>query len=517
MNKEVVVFQRVNCLYLQGMKAMRISVEADVSDGLPMFNLVGFLSGEVREAQDRVRTAIRNIGLTLAPKRITVNLSPADIRKEGTCFDLAIAVAVLAAHGYIKTGDLGDTAFLGELGLDGSVRGIPGALALASCAEENGITRLVVPRENMREAAMISGIKVTGVSDLNEVVSILNRGIDNAETANGLSDPESFELNCYDVDFSEVNGQRVLRRASEVAVAGMHNLLMIGPAGSGKTMVAKRLPTIMPKLEFSECIEISKVYSICHMLSEDEPLVKIRPFRAPHHTVSPQALTGGGAKPKPGEISLATGGILFLDELAEMNSATLETLRQPLEERQITVTRVQGTVTYPANFELVTAMNPCKCGYYPEARCTCTPNERRKYLKKISRPLLDRIDICVEAEAVTYTDVAGEHKNESSADIRKRVEEARDIQRKRFADSEGILCNAQMQSGQVKKFCVLGTEENRFMAEAFEELKLSARTYEKILKVARTAADLDNAEDINIKHLSEAIMYAKVKERYWGT
>ncbi len=510
------MFQKVYSLYLQGMKGIRISVEADVSDGLPGFNLVGFLSGEVREAQDRVRTAIRNIGFVLPPKRVTVNLSPADIKKEGTVFDLAIAVAILAAHGIIDTGGLNDTAFLGELGLDGSVRGIPGVLALSSSAVENGITRLVLPRENMREAAMIKGVRVIGANDLNEVVHILKNGIENAETCEDMSKFEVTDLNVYDVDFSEVNGQPMLRRAVEVAAAGMHNLLMIGPAGSGKTMVAKRIPTIMPKLEFSECIEISKIYSICHMLSEDEPLIKKRPFRAPHYTISAQALTGGGIKPKPGEISLATGGILFLDELAEMNSATLETLRQPLEERQVTISRVMGTVTYPANFQLVAALNPCRCGYYPEARCKCTPNERRRYLSKISRPLLDRIDICVEADAVTYSDVTGSNDNEPSSAIRKRVEAARDIQRDRFKDCEGIFCNGQMQGAQIRNSCVLGSEENSFMAEAFEELKLSARMYEKILKVARTIADLDNSESIRVRHLSEAILYGRVKERYWG-
>lgn len=509
------LFSKINCIYLQGMKGITVSVEADVSDGLPGYALVGYLASEVRESGDRVRTAIRNLGLTLPPKKVTVNLSPADVRKEGTGFDLAIAAAILAAYGEIDADAVRDTAFVGELGLDGRVKGIPGILALTEQARRQGFSRLFLPAANAKEAAMIDGISLVQVPDLESLIAMLQgrRPIREYEREEGMRGLPA--LNHYDVDFSEISGQPLLRRAAEVAVAGGHNLLLIGPAGSGKTMVAKRLPTIMPGLEISESIEISKIYSICHLLSEKEPLILRRPFRAPHHTASAQALTGGGSRPRPGEVSLATGGILFLDELPEMGRTALESLRQPLEEHCITISRVQGSVCYPANFQLVAAMNPCKCGQFPNLeRCRCTPAMRKQYLGRISRPLLDRMDICVEAAAVTYSDIAGRSINESSASIRRRVEAARKVQRERFAGTN-VSCNGEMNGGQVKAFCVLGRAESRFMANIFKELRLSARMYDKILKVARTAADLEGAEKISRRHLSEAVSYVRIKEKYW--
>lgn len=493
---------------------MQISIEADVSDGLPGYSFVGYLASEVREAQDRVRTAIKNLGLSLPPKKVTINLSPADIRKEGTAYDLGIAAAILMAYGVVLPELTEEAAFIGELGLDGKVKGIPGVLALTSWARQFGFTKLFLPKENVKEASVISGISLVGVSSLEEVMLILQGNQAMAEFERNENFYISGDLNKYDVDFSEINGQTVLRRAAEVAAAGMHNLLIIGPAGSGKTMVAKRMPTILPKLEISECIEISKIYSIANLLSEKEPLITSRPFRAPHHTISAQALVGGGVRPKPGEVSLATGGILFLDELPEMR-ASVEGLREVLEERKITISRIHGTVCYPANLQLVSAMNPCRCGFYPDLnRCTCTSGQIKRYLSKVSRPLLDRIDICVEAAAITYDEIAAKRENEDSETIRRRVEYARQMQTKRF-EGMSIRCNSEMSGKQVREFCNINKEESRFMKRVFEEMGLSARMYDKILKVARTTADLEGRTDIEHKDLCEAISYVRVRDKYW--
>ncbi len=510
------MFAKINCMYLQGLYGCPVSVEADVSDGLPGYALVGYLASEVREAQDRVRTAIRNLGFSLPPKKITINLSPADIRKEGTGFDLAIAAAVLTAYGILEEKRMQGAVFMGELGLDGRVKGIPGVLAMAEAAKSLGFSRIFLSGENVREAAAIEGIGLVEVSDLKSMVDMLAGGAPIREYVRGREKTTEEADIAYEEDFSEINGQPLLRRAAEVAVCGMHNLLLIGPAGSGKTMIARRMPTIMPALEPKERIEISKIYSVGHLLSNKEPLVRKRPFRAPHHTISPQALAGGGSRPKPGEISLATGGILFLDELPEMGRTAMETLRQPLEERKVTISRVQGSFCYPAGFQLVAAMNPCRCGYYPDlGRCHCTPSDRKRYLGRISRPLLDRIDICAEAAPVTYSEVAGSEKNESSAAIRARVETARRRQRERFCGL-GILCNGEMRGSHVRSFCRLGYTESHFMREVFDELQLSARMYDRVLKVARTAADLEGKEEIGIRHLSEAVSYVRVREKYWG-
>lgn len=509
------MFCKINCICLQGMEGIPVAVEADVSDGLPGYSFVGYLASEVRESQDRVRTAIRNLELFLQPKKITINLSPADLRKEGTGFDLAIAAAILTAYGYLPEEPLKNAVVLGELGLDGRVKGISGILALTACAKMYGYTRIFLPEENLKEASMIKGIGLVGVKDLKGLSAMIRGETPVREYIRDETHWNELGLNQYDVDFSEVNGQRLLRRAAEVAVSGMHNMLIIGPAGSGKTMVAKRLPTILPRMEMEECIEISKIYSICHLLNEREPLILKRPFRAPHHTVSAQALTGGGVRPKPGEVSLATGGILFLDELPEMGRMALEALRQPLEERYITVSRVQGSCRYPANFQLIAAMNPCKCGHYPDlSRCTCTAGQISRYLGKVSRPLLERMDICVEAAPVTYEEVSRSGENESSSQIRMRVEAARKIQKERF-QGLAIRCNSEMNGSQVRKFCILNKEETLFMETIFRERKLSARMYDKLLKVARTAADLEGRMEISHTDLCEAISYVRVREKYW--
>lgn len=510
------MFSKIDCLCLQGMEGRVISVEGDVSEGLPGYNFVGYLASEVREAQDRVRTAIRNLGLPLPPRKVTINLSPADFRKEGTGFDLAIAAAILMSYEKIPKASGKAAIFAGELGLDGAVKGIPGILAITELAKKYGYLKMYLPRANLKEASVIEGIDLIGIESLRELVDLLNGKILNKryQRESGLVLLEN--MNRYGVDFSEINGQPLLRRAAEVAAAGKHNLLMIGPAGSGKTMTARRIPTIMPELALDESIEISKLYSICHLLSEKEPLILNRPFRSPHHSISMQALAGGGSRPKPGEVSLASGGILFLDELPEMSRAALEVLRQPLEERCITVTRVQGSYRYPADFQLVAAMNPCLCGHYPDReRCTCTQSQIRRYLGRISRPFLDRIDMCVETAPISYEEMNREGENESSARIRARVERARKIQKERFWGGT-VRYNGEMSSRQVKQYCRLSPKESGFMEVVFQEMKLSARVYGKILKVARTAADLDEYSEIEHRHLCEAISYVRLKEKYWG-
>ena len=509
------MFSKIDSVCLSGMEGRSVAVEADVSDGLPGYILVGYLASEVREGGDRVRAAIRNLGISLPPKKVTINLSPADFRKEGTGFDLAIAVAVLVAYGQLPADMTTDSVFVGELGLDGELKGIPGILAIASWAAAHGCSRIFLPEENVREASVIGNIQLIPGKNLRQLLPML-RGetpLEIYERPAGFPDAE--KRNVYEVDFSEVNGQKLLRRAAEVAAAGGHNLLMVGSAGAGKTMIARRIPTIMPRLTAEECIEISKIYSVSHLLSDQEPLILRRPFRNPHHSVSVQALTGGGARPKPGEISLAAGGILFLDEMPEMSRAALESLRQPLEERTVTVTRVQGTACYPADFQLVAAMNYCPCGRYPDlSRCTCTQGQIRKYLQKVSGPLLERIDLCVEASPVTFGEISRRDKNESSEAVRIRVEAARSIQRERFRNME-IHCNGEMRGTHIRKFCSLAEGEERFMEEIFDALKLSARVYDRILKMARTIADLDKKEKIGHGHLCEAISYVRVKKKLW--
>ncbi|MCI8269813.1 MAG: YifB family Mg chelatase-like AAA ATPase [Lachnospiraceae bacterium] len=511
------MFSKVYSAGLQGIDGYLVQVEADVGNGLPGFHMVGYLASEVREAEERVRTALKNSGFSIPPRKITVNLSPADIRKDGTAFDLPVAVAVLAAYGMDCSPVLKDSAFIGELGLDGQIKPIRGVLSLVSALKDKGWKRCFLPEANIAEGLAVGEIEIVGIRHLKEMIEILIHP-EQVLVKALLEDFQTEEDNLdYSVDFSEMNGQRLVRRATEIAVAGRHNILYLGPPGSGKSMAAQRIPTIMPSLSREEQLELSKVYSVCGMLPPGRALLGKRPFRSPHHTISPQAMAGGGRNPKPGEISLASRGVLFLDEFPEFRREALEILRQPLEERRVTISRVNGSCTFPANVLLVAAMNPCPCGFYPDrSRCACNNEQVRRYLSRISRPLLERIDICVETSPVSYGDIRGKAKqNESSSIIRERVERAGEIQRKRFAGSS-LFFNSEMGNRQVEQYCQLRDEEEKLLERAFEEKHLSARGYHKILKVARTIADLDGSEQINKIHLCEAISYRDLEEKYWG-
>lgn len=508
------MFKRAFSAGLLGVNGCVIQVEADVSDGLPGFHMVGFLASEVKEAEQRVRTAIKNSGFTLPPKKVTINLSPANLRKEGTGYDFSIAIAVLSAHGIIKSEILESSGFLGELGLDGSLKPVRGVLSMVLAMGKTGIRRCFLPEENVQEGLAGEVMEIVKVQTLAELVSLIRDpdSIVYEKADENTSQPPI----SYSVDFSEVNGQLLMRRATEVAVAGRHNLLYIGPPGSGKSMMASRIPTIMPKLSREEQMEISQIYSICGLLPPGQALMGLRPFRAPHHTITAQALAGSGSRPRPGEISLASRGVLFLDELPEFQRQTLEILRQPLEEHRVTVARISGSFEFPAHFMLVSAMNPCPCGYYPDRkRCRCSKMQVRRYADRISRPLLDRIDICVEASSVAFEEIRTKQKNESSETIRKRVEMARKIQRARFADT-GIYFNSEMGGRQIERFCELGATEEQFLEKIYKRLSLSARGCHKILKVARTIADLEQSEQILQSHLAEAVSYREIEEIYWG-
>lgn len=511
------MFCRVNSIGISGMEGYKVRVEVDVSNGLPGFSMVGYLGSEVREARDRVLTAIKNSGFQCPPRKITVNLSPANIKKEGTAFDLPIAVGVLGAYGWISTDELRRVVIAGELGLNGEVKGIRGALTMAGAAGEMGMTHFFLPEINRREGQAAGRIPVTGVSCLRELTDLLNRG---EKDWNRLKqeEEESWREEKPEVDYQDIVGQPLLKRAAEIAAAGMHNLLLMGPAGTGKSMTARRIPTIMPPMTMDERREISKIYSICGLLPDGQPLIGARPFRSPHHSATVQAIAGGGRGPRPGEVSLATGGVLFLDELPEFPRSVIELLRQPLEDRSIVVARVSGAYRFPADFMLVAASNPCPCGFYPDrSRCHCSENQVRRYLNRISRPILDRMDLIAEAGLIPYEEIAarGEKKEESSAVIRQRVEAAWQIQKERFCGTE-IRFNSRMGHRELEEFCALGSREERLMRRIYESEEMSGRGRDRLLKVARTIADLEGGGPIQERYLMEAAGYRSGVRRYWG-
>lgn len=506
------MFSKVLSASVYGVQSHLVQVEADSAEGLPSFSMVGFLSTQVREAQERVRTALKNSGYYLPPKRITVNLSPADIPKSGTGFDLPIAVAVAASYGMVGRESLENTIIIGELSLDGRVNAVTGVLPVAADAPKFRCQRCIVPYQNRKEAQVIQGIEVIGVSSLREVMDFLQKGVRPKEEKGEEKEKERCQKNA---DFQDVKGQEAAKRAALIAAAGFHNMLMIGPPGAGKSMIAKRIPSILPEMTVEEAIEISRVYSVLGMIPENGALLKNRPYRAPHHTITAKALCGGGRIPKPGEISLAHQGVLFLDELPEFHRETLEILRQPLEDASIGIHRCGYHYVFPAHFMLVGAMNPCPCGYYPDlSRCQCTCTDVKKYLGKISQPLLDRIDITIEVSQIPYQNLKEKKSGESSESMRRKVEKARNIQKQRLYDT-GKLFNSQMSARELEQFCKLGEKENRVMKRAFDELKLSARGYGKILKVARTIADLEGKENIEEQHLQEALCYRNATRIYW--
>ena len=505
---------RLNSMGLLGLNASFVEVEVDFLRSLPGFDIVGLPDAAVKESRDRVRYALKNSGFTFPNTRVTVNLAPADLKKTGPLYDLPIALAILEASGQIALPQQGEgDVFVGELSLNGEIRPVNGILPMVIHAREQGMRRFFVPEQNRAEAAIVEGIDVYPVEHLNQLLRVLDGTL---EVSPAKPAAAVRELPQIQPDFQDVRGQEGAKRALEIAAAGGHHALLIGPPGSGKSMLAKRLPSILPSMSFDESIETTKIHSVAGLLCEEHPLVTVRPFRAPHHTISSAGLSGGGSTPRPGEISLAHNGVLFLDELPEFSRAAIEVLRQPMEDGRVTIARASSTLTYPCSMMVVAAMNPCPCGYYghPTRRCTCSPTQVSRYLSRVSGPLLDRLDLHIDVQPVEFDQLTGKPQGEPSAVIRKRVEAARLRQQERFAGT-GISSNATIPPAKLQQFCPMEEQAVALLRGAFERLNLSARAYDRIVKIARTIADLDGKEVLSAEHLAEAIQYRSLDRKYW--